>query len=67
MKTVFVLYPNNKIKKYLYSDFELFGDELEHKTDNIILNVVDPKRSFAYLTDFRGEISHLEPIKYRIV
>ena len=57
-----VTYPSGSIRTFADEDFELFQNELEHKTENIILNTEEPYKSFAYETDCRGEIINRDPI-----
>lgn len=51
---------------FCINEFEKFGDELEHQTDNIILNISNPHKSFTYETNSRGEITNKEYINYNI-
>lgn len=48
-------------------EFERIGNELEHKNENIILNITNPLSSFIYETDYRGEMLNKEYIKYKII
>lgn len=53
-----IAFPNGEIKTFDISDFEYFApvNELEHKTENIIINLSQSGKSFTYDTDERGEI-----------
>lgn len=50
-----------------FYDFEMFGNELEHKRCNIILDTKEPQKSFMYVLDMRGEITEKYPINYKIL
>lgn len=53
-----ITFPNGEIKTFDISDFEYFApvNELEHKRENIIINLSHICKSFTYDTDERGEI-----------
>ena len=59
-----ILFTNGRKSRYIIDDFEKFNsvDELEHKTENIIINIKDPRKSFFYEVDRLGEIVNKEPI-----
>jgi len=59
-----IIYPSGRIRTFADGDFELFHNELEHKTENIILNIEDSYKSFVYETDYRGEITNRNPINF---
>lgn len=60
-KIIITMSSGRKIE-YVAADFDRFGDELEHKTENIILNPKDPKESFVYELSERQEIDNKEYI-----
>ena len=53
-----IIFPNGYRCRFHYDDFEFFPsvNELQHKTENIIINIDDLCKSFFYETDDRGEI-----------
>lgn len=53
-----ITFPNGEIKTFDISDFEYFApvNELEHKRENIIINLSQICKSFTYDTDDCGEI-----------
>lgn len=53
-----ITFPNGKIKTFAICEFESFAsvNELEHKEDNIIINLNQIKKSFIYDTNDNGEI-----------
>ena len=53
-----ITFPNGKIKTFAIREFEYFAsvNELEHKEDNIIINLNQIKKSFIYDTNDNGEI-----------
>lgn len=55
---------NGRSKVYSLSEFTQYESELEHIKENIILNIVNPSRSFTYTKNSRGEIIDNEPISY---
>lgn len=59
-----ILFPNGKSCHYNIDDFIFFGsmNEIEHKCENIIINVKDHSKSFFYEVDEFGEIVNKEPI-----
>ena len=59
--------PNGRTKIYSISEFTQYQSELEHLNENMILNVVNPSRSFTYTKNSRGEIIDKEPISYQIL
>ncbi len=63
---VSIIFPHGKIRSFSLKEFDKYGDELEHRTENIILNIHEPCKSFVYETDFRGEITHKEYTQYYI-
>ena len=62
---ILITFPNGRSMKFKEEDFEFFGGEMEHKTENIILGVNNPHSSFVYETDWRGEIINKENISYQ--
>lgn len=62
---VTIKFPNGKTKKHCIDEFDMFyaTNELEHRHENIIINVTIPDLSFVYEKDERGEIIHKEWIK----
>ncbi|MCQ2974962.1 MAG: hypothetical protein MJ211_09135 [Bacteroidales bacterium] len=64
-KIVQIEFENGYIKKYPISDFDFYGktNELEHKRENIIINLSDYSRSFCYELDDNYEIDNKTPIK----
>ena len=58
---------NGRSKVYSLSEFTQYESELEHNKENIILNIVNPSRSFTYTKNSRGEIIDKEPISYQIL
>ena len=63
-----ILFPNGKMCRYNIYDFEEFNsvNELEHNSENIILNTKDLNKSFAYEIDEFGEMTNKEPIRILI-
>ena len=58
--TIDIEYPNGKRKKYSHSDFDFYAstNELEHKTENLIITLSDLKKSFTYdIDEYTGEIT----------
>lgn len=55
-----ITFPNGKINTFDISDFEYFVpvNELEHKTENIIINLSQRAKSFVYEIDEHGEITN---------
>jgi hypothetical protein len=55
--------PNGRKYNFHYEEFESFPavNELQHKTENIIINTDNIHRSFFYETDDNGEISYKYP------
>lgn len=66
-RQVVILLPNGRPKIYPLSEFTQYHSELEHIKENIILNIVNPSRSFTYTKNSRGEIIDKEPISYQIL
>lgn len=62
---ILITFKNGRSKTFNNTEFEDFGCEMEHKTENIILNRNKPLSSFVYETDERGEIINMENISYR--
>lgn len=62
---ILITFPNGRSRIFNNTEFEDFGCEMEHKTENIILNRNKPQSSFVYETDERGEIIYIENISYR--
>ena len=60
-----IIFPNGRIKHYCIDEFDMFyaTNELEHRHENIIINVTIPDLSFVYEKDEKGEIIHKEWIK----
>lgn len=61
-----IKFPSGKKRIFCINEFEKFGDEWEHRTDNIILNISEPHKSFTYETNSWGEITNKEYINYNI-
>ena len=61
-----VTMPNGKVLMFSIDDFEDFGNTLEHKTENIILDKEDPRKSCVYETDYNGEIIYKDYITWQI-
>lgn len=59
-----ILFPKGEIRSFHQNEFDMYANELEHRTENIILNISEPQKSFVYETDFRGEIITKEYIQY---
>ncbi len=53
-----LVFPNGCRCCFSYDDFEFFPSvsELQHKTENIIIDIENLHKSFFYETDDRGEI-----------
>lgn len=53
-----ITFPNGKIITFATCEFEYFAsvNELEHKEDNIIINLNQIKKSFIYDVNDNGEI-----------
>lgn len=64
---IYVTFPNGSIRTFDKTEFEDFGCEMEHKTENIILNRNKPLSSFVYEIDERDEIINMEYISYRYI
>jgi len=64
---IYVTFPNGNIRTFDKTEFEDFGCEMEHKSENIILNTSKPSFSFVYETDMLGEITNKEKISYRFI
>lgn len=64
---IHVTFPNGKIRVFEETEFEDFGCEMEHKSENIIINKRKPLSSFVYETDTVGEITNKENISCRFI
>ncbi|MBO7052056.1 MAG: hypothetical protein J6W24_05270 [Prevotella sp.] len=62
-----VTMPNGKIVRFSIDDFDDYGDCLEHKTENIILDKENPCDSCVYETDYNGEITYKDYITWQIL
>lgn len=58
-----ITFPNGCRCCFNYDDFEFFPSvsELQHKTENIIINTGNLHKSFFYETNERGEIIYKTP------
>lgn len=63
---IVITFPNGRNRVFNDYEFELYGTKLEHKTENIILDINHPHRSYLYETDLRCEICNKESISYQI-
>ena len=61
-KHITLIFSNGRTRTFDVQEFEQFGDELEHKTENIIINTLHPEQSFTYELNEKNEISNKEPI-----
>ena len=61
-KVITITFHNGLSRKYPIDEFEQFGYELEHRTENLIIDIQQPSHSFTYETDDDGEIINKEPI-----
>ena len=61
-----VTMPNSKVVIFNIDDFDDFGDTLEHKTENIMLDKGNPHNSCVYETDYNGEITYKDYITWQI-
>lgn len=59
---IIITMSNGKVMEYHLADFERYGNELEHKEENIIINTEKPKESFIYELSKRKEIENKDYI-----
>lgn len=62
-----ITFPSGKIRTFEVTEFEDFGCEMEHKSENIIINTSKPSSSFVYETNILGEITNKDIISYRFI
>ena len=63
---IYILFPQGNVRSFSKKEFDSYGNELEHRTENIILNISEPQKSFVYETDYRGELVDKEYIQFNI-
>lgn len=61
-----VTMPNGKVVAFSIDNFDDFGDCMEHKTENIMLDKENPCNSCVYETDYNGEITYKDYITWQI-
>ncbi len=63
-QTVILELPNGQTRHMPMNEFDFYAytNELEHKKEDIIINIGDLAHSFLYETDERGEIINKETI-----